>query len=441
MKTAIIHTTLYDYHTYRQDQYIVFDDVIFETGPMTDFVDQGYQIIDGHDRFVMPTFVSGHTHIYSALARGMSVNFNPRDFMGILEDLWWKMDKEIDLDITKACALVSAIDHLKCGVTTLIDHHASGKAITGTLNVLSDTVTKTVGLRGAFCFETSDRFDVQLAIEENMSFMETHHSKTSCGLFGMHASISLSDQTLEAIQNVLKGRPIHIHVAESDMDEKDAIRRTGMRVIKRLDSFKLINPGSIIAHAIHVDDEELEIIKKRQAIIAVNVTSNMNNGVGLPDIMRFKAHGIPVIIGNDGLNPSMAMEALNVLYASHHLLRGPTAFQHETLKDMIETTYQVASRMFKTKLGRLEKDYAADLLVIPYVPPTPIDGTNAFGHVYYGLFHAFRPEHVFARGVHRVKNYAVDDALMIQYQESVRSAMILWDRIRKGETHEHDNNL
>lgn len=441
MKTAIINTTLFDYHQLVLDAYVIFDQKIIDTGMMKDFVDVGYTIVDGRDRFVLPSFVNGHTHTYSALARGMTVAFNPTNFMEILYDLWWKMDKEIDLPITEACAVVSAVDHLKCGVTTLFDHHASGRAIKHTLQTIANAVTGTVGLRGIFAFETSDRFDVDLAIHENIQFMESNMNDHVCGLFGMHASISLSDETLRSIKKVVMNRPIHIHVAESVMDEEDAIRISGMRVIERLDHFGLINPGSIIAHAIHVNDNELDIIKKRRAVIAVNVTSNMNNGVGLPEISRFKAKGIPVIIGNDGLHYAMAMEYLNVLYSAHHLDQSPTDFTLDTLLDMIDTTYRYASQMFGIQLGRLEKGYEADMLVIPYVPPTPLHQDNAFAHLFYGLFHAFRPEHVFVRGIWKVKSYDIDDALKSTYQKSVRAAQTLWDRIRRGENHESQNDI
>jgi cytosine/adenosine deaminase-related metal-dependent hydrolase len=436
MKKAIINTTLYDFETFQENAYVIFGDTITKTGPMEDFKDDGHMIIDGTDRIVLPGMVAGHTHIYSALSRGMSVRFDPKDFMGILEDLWWKMDREIDTDIAYASGIVSATDHILCGVTTLIDHHASGRAVTGTLDTLERAVTKDVGIRGVFAFETSDRFDTASCIDENRSYLDKPKDGMSAGLFGLHASISLSDKTLSAVRDALQGDPVHIHVAESRMDQDDATRRYGMRVIQRLDKYGLITEGSILAHAIHVDDIELDIIKKRGAVIAVNVTSNMNNGVGLPDLVRFRDKGIPVIIGNDGINPSMACEYRNVLFSSHHRDQTPVRFSTDDLIRMIRATYDKASEALGVGLGRIRKGYAADLSVLPYIPPTPMDKDNVFSHLTYGLFHAYVPEHVFVAGAWKVRGHKIDSELRTRYKEAVQCARVLWDRIKEGETHE-----
>jgi cytosine/adenosine deaminase-related metal-dependent hydrolase len=360
--------------------------------------------------------------------------------MGILEDLWWKMDREIDTDITYASGVVSATDHLLCGVTTLIDHHASGRAVTGTLSTLEKAVTQDVGVRGVFAFETSDRFDTASCIKENRSYLDRPKDGMSAGLFGLHASISLSDKTLSAVRDALQSAPVHIHVAESRMDQDDATRRYGMRVIQRLDKYGLITEGSILAHAIHVDDIELDIIKKRGAVIAVNVTSNMNNGVGLPDLVRFRDKGIPVIIGNDGINPSMACEYRNVLFSSHHRDQTPVRFSTDDLIRMIRATYDKASDALGVGLGRIRKGYAADLSVLPYIPPTPMDKDNVFSHLTYGLFHAYVPEHVFVAGAWKVRGHKIDSELRSRYKEAVQCARVLWDRIKEGEMHEtrHD---
>lgn len=431
MTKAITNTTLYDFHHYLEDAYIIFDEKILEIGPMKAFIDHNYTIIDGKDHWVLPGLVCGHTHLYSAFARGLIMPFHPQNFQEILEQLWWKLDKHLDRDMIYNSGLVLSLDFLKNGVTTLIDHHASGQDIRGSLNALNRAVSKGVGLRGLYAFETSDRFNVPACIKENISFASSHHTDFSRGLFGLHASSSLSEATLKKVKKELGDLPIHIHVAESEMDELDSKTRYQKPIIHRLVDHGLLTPNSIIAHAIHVNDDELDLIKKHKSVIAINVSSNMNNGVGLPPLHRFKEKKIPVILGNDGLSSAMTTEYLTIYYAMHLQDQHPTPFSLSDLLQMIQDTYQYASLMLMTKLGKLEKGYQADLQLIPYIPPTPVNEHNAFGHLFFGLFHSFKPKHVWIKGQWKIKDYRAKRAVEEAYRNAQHASARLWDILTK----------
>jgi cytosine/adenosine deaminase-related metal-dependent hydrolase len=428
---AIINTTLYDYHQFMESGYILFDQKIIKTGPMSEFKkEEGITIIDGKDHLVLPNFVNGHSHIYSTFARGISLPFAPKNFYDILKQIWWKLDAKLDLDMIYTSGIVSSVDYIKHGVTTLIDHHASG-TVKGSLETLKKAITKTAGLRGILAFETSDRFNVKDAILENKKFIQKNKTDMNRGLFGLHASLSLSDQTLKKVKKNLLDTPIHIHVAESKLDEDLSIENHGMRVVERLERFRLLMPHSIISHAIHVNDDELDLIKNRGCVIAVNVTSNMNNAVGLPDIHAFRQKKIPIIIGNDGISRSMANEYLNVFYTAHLKDQTPTKFTLDDLKSMIIDTYQYASHLLNIELGSFNPHAEADLLMIPYIAPTPLNKNNIFGHLFFGLFHSFLPKHVFVKGNYVLRNYRVKKSLENHYKASEEVAKRLWDTLSK----------
>jgi len=431
MKYAFINAKVYDFNQFREDQYVIFDESILEVGNMSEFIDENYEIIDCKDHLVLPSFVVGHTHIYSTFARGMSVPFHPTNFQEILDQLWWKMDRHLDNEMNYYSGIVSATDFMKNGVTSVIDHHASGKDIKGSLEMLKKAVTKDAGLRGLFCFETSDRFDVDACIKENLSFIENNHSNVARGLFGMHASLSLSEETLRKISKVIKNHPIHIHVAESLMDQEDSLKKYNERVIERLDRHGLLNEDSIITHALYVNDEELDIIKKRKCVIALNVNSNMNNSVGLPEYIRFKEKGIPVIIGNDGISSSITSEYLTLYYSMHLKDGSPLEFGLGDLLDIINNTYDYVNRNLGAKLGRVEVGYNGDLLTIPYIAPTALNEGNALGHLFFGLFNSFKPNNVFCRGVKVVGDYKIRNELTKKYREAKKYADKLWENIKK----------
>jgi cytosine/adenosine deaminase-related metal-dependent hydrolase len=431
MKYAFINAKIYDFNTFSENQYVIFDKEILEIGHMSDFKNDNYEITDCTDHLVLPSLVVGHAHIYSTFARGMSVPFSATNFQEILDQLWWKMDRNLDNKMNYYSGIVSATDYMKNGVTTIIDHHASGVDIKESLETLKKAVTRDAGLRGIFCFETSDRFDVEECIDENITFIEDNDSKSSRGLFGLHASLSLSEKTLNKISKVIKNYPIHIHVAESKMDQEDSLKKYNERVIERLDRHGLLNEDSIITHALYVSDNELDILKKRKCVVALNVSSNMNNSVGLPNYKKFKEWGIPVIIGNDGISSSITTELLTLLYTMHLLDESPLGFGLGDIHEIINNTYDYVNRIMGTKLGRVEVGYHADLLTIPYVAPTTLNEGNALGHLFFGMFNSFKPDNVYCRGAKVVSNYKVKEELSKKYKEAKKYADKLWENIQK----------
>ncbi|MDD3207241.1 MAG: amidohydrolase family protein [Bacilli bacterium] len=433
MKKAIINVKIYDFAEFIDNGFVVFDHLVLQVGHMNDFVDDGYQIIDGQGAFLIPGLVCAHTHIYSTFARGLALPFNPKNFQEILDQMWWKIDRHIDNETSYYSGLVAASEFLRNGVTTIIDHHASGKEITGSLASLKKAVCDVSSVRALFAFEVSDRFNVEESINENANFIKQFKTPFTAGLFGLHASMSLSEETLKKVSKNLHNAPIHIHVAESEMDEEDSLAKYQERVVERLDRHGLINEDSLLVHCVHVNDKELDIIKKRKASIVVNVTSNMNNAVGLPDINKFSTSGIPVMIGNDGLSSGIANEYMNILYSAHLLHKKPTAFGLGQLLAMINNGYDYVSRQLGVKLGRIEAGYEADMLLVPYFAPTNLDKSNALGHLFYAMMHSFKPSDVFVAGEQVVKNYELTNKkLILELEKSTEIANSLWNRI-KGE--------
>lgn len=426
----------YDFISYQENVYIVFGEKIEVIGLMKDFKQELYpiqEIIDAEGHLIMPSLVVAHTHIYSALARGLGViHFAPKDFRELLTQLWWRLDAQLDIEEIYYSGIVYGIDLVKNGVTTIIDHHASGRLMEGSLEVLRKAIVDALSLRGAFCFETSDRFDVNACIRENVSFAQANQTDHQRGFFGAHASLSLSDETLKMMKENIHHIPIHIHVAESLQDQEECQRLYGERVIERLGRFGLLNEGSILSHCIHIDDHERAIIHKNDCVVAVNISSNMNNGVGMPDILKLKNAEIKVIIGNDGIAPGIVNEWATILFGMHHLYQSPTSFTLEHLREMIVDTYGVANNIFHTKLGRIEEGYAGDLLMIPYSPPTPLNDKNALGHIVFGLSSSFKPRHVFCGGKWIVKDYEVSAELRKEYQKAKEKAAVLWEKIDRS---------
>ena len=430
---VITNVRIFDYKNYIENGYVVFDKQIIEVGPMSQYKDNGVKPIDGQGQLLLPNFVCNHAHIYSIFARGMILPFDPHNFLEILEQMWWKMDAKIDNKTTYYSGICAGKEFIENGVTTIIDHHASGTDITGSLKALKKALVNDLGLRAVLCFETSDRYPVDKCIKENISFMQKNKDDHIAGLFGMHASMTLSNKTLASASKKLKDGPIHIHVAESKMDEEDSQAKYGMSIIERLDKYGLVHPNSLIVHGVDIKDNELEIVSKRKAYMVVNTTSNMNNAVGLPNIKNYLNHGIKVMVGNDGLSSNMATEYLNAFYTTHLFNETPTALGLSEILDMINNSYEYVSKMLGIKLGRIEKDYEADFMLVPYKPFTVMDNTNAFGHVFYGLYPSLRPNDVYASGKCLLKNRKIVSKKVEKlFNESIDVSKDLWTRIKEN---------
>ncbi len=425
---AIIHTNTYDFETYEEDRYVLFDEKIVKTGPMIEFIDHGYEIIDGTDHLTMPSLVNAHTHIYSTFARGMSLPFAPSNFVEILEQLWWKLDSALELEDVYSSGVVYSRETLLNGVTTIVDHHASG-AIRGSLNQLKKAVVEEAGMRGAFCFETSDRFDLYYCINENLDFANANQTPYCQGMFGLHASMTLSEASLEKISDAIGDTPLHVHVAESQYDESDCLLKYGKKIVERLDGHNLLNKKSLLAHCLYINDDEAKLIEEKGCRVAYNVTSNMNNSVGLPNYSLLAKRDIPVLVGNDGISSGVATEWLNLLYSMHLRYQTPNIFDMSNVLKMINDSYAYVSQLFGVQLGRIQEGYESDLLMIPYIEPTPIDSDNAFGHVFFGLANSFRPRHVWCGGKQLVSDFEVCEAHRSRYRTAKKSAAEVWNRL------------
>ena len=424
---AIINADLYDYYSYKPYAYMLFDKEIIEIGDMNDFPGCD-EVIDAKGCLLMPGMIVGHTHVYGLFLRGLVVPFQPESFKELLEQLHWRLDAGLDLAATYHSAKVFGVEHIKYGVTTIIDHHASGTAIRGTLDELKRGICDETGMRGIFCFETSDRFDIDECITENLEFSR-NSSDRFAGMFGMHASLSLSQETLHRISNVLGKLPVHVHVGESLEDEVESVDRYGRRIVERFDEFNLLNENSLLAHCVNIDGNEADIIAQRNCTVAMNVLSNMNTSVGLPSYEIFKERGIPAIIGNDSLGVNLASDYRATLYSMHLRQKSAWNFGYNDLLQCIRNVYDYVGRLLNIKVGRLKPGYVSDMIAVPYQAATPMNDRNIFGHVVDGIYNLFRPRYVWCAGDAKLIDYrTIWDEKKI-YRDANRCAEKVWKRI------------
>jgi putative selenium metabolism protein SsnA len=355
----------------------------------------GDVVVDCGGAVVLPGLVNGHTHLYSALATGMPPpSKSPRNFQEILRYVWWRLDQALDDESIEVSARLGALRALRCGTTTLIDHHASPNRIEGSLDLVERGLEH-IGLRGVFCYETTDRHGRagrERGLEENRRYLEKRRREPNhrfAGLVGAHASFTLDDDALAAIARLTEAfdSGVHIHVAEDPCDEHDARSRRGRNLVDRLDHFGLARPGSIFAHGTHLTPEAIARVNEVGLTLSHNPRSNMNNAVGYAPVASFDG---PVMLGTDGIGADMFAEAQAAWMISRHAgapMSSPSArrLSPGDVLSMLASSARRASQAFGVTLGKLEVGAAADLVVTDYVPSTPLHDDNLAGHLLFGL--------------------------------------------------------
>jgi putative selenium metabolism protein SsnA len=352
--------------------------------------------LDAGGQYVMPGNICAHTHFYGAFARGMAIpGAAPKDFPDILRKLWWPLDKSLGIEDVRASAEVMMVDAIKHGTTTLIDHHASPNAIDGSLDVIADVVNQS-GLRGVLCYEVTDRDGLDKAhagIRENVRFLERNLAERSAGgrvagTFGLHASLTLSDETLDACREAAPdGEGFHIHVAEHEADEYDSMGKSGIRVVDRLSEHGILGPKTIVAHAIHVDIKEAELLADTGTWVTHQPRSNMNNGVGAAPVEEFLRAGIKVGIGTDGFSHTM-WEEWKTAYLLHKVWhRDPRRFSGiDAVRLGVYNNAALANIFFpEAPLGKLVSGAFADLIFVDYHPHTPLTESNLPWQIIFGF--------------------------------------------------------
>lgn len=350
------------------------------------------EFIDAKGMVIMPAFINAHSHIYSGLARGLSINgHNPTNFFEVLDGMWWNIDRHLTLEDTRRSAYTTYIDSIKTGCTTVFDHHASYCQIEGSLFAIEE-VAKELGVRTCLCYEVSDRdgeAKCDAAIQENADFIahcEKEQDPMVKAMFGGHALFTISDRTFEKMVKANDGRTgFHIHVAEGMNDVYDSLQKYGTRSVNRLLNQGILGPKTLLGHCIHVNPAEMDIIKETGTMVVNNPESNMGNAVGCSPILQMIQKGILVGMGTDAYTFDM-LESLKVaLIIQRHHACLPNVAWCEVTDMLFKNNREICAKYFPDPLGILKAGAAADVIVMDYKPFTPFSGDNIDGHMIFGM--------------------------------------------------------
>ena len=370
----------------------------------------GAHFVDARGGLIMPGLINLHHHAYYTLARGL----RPRPGAGkglpaLLEGRWWRLDRAMNLEDVYHGAAAAFLECVRSGVTTVFDHHASYGAVTGSLSEISRAADE-LGLRACLCYEVSDRegeSKCRAAIRENVDFMRESARRTDgmrCGMMGMHAGFTLSDRTLEACMEALPATSgCHIHVAECLEDTTHSLQTYGKSVVRRLRERGVLGRKTLAAHCIHLNWEDVQILRETDTAVIHCPRSNMCNAAGAADVTEYSRARVGLGLGTDGEAADMLGELAAASALCRHSSQNPDAGFEELPRALFTSNAAFANRFFETPLGVLRPGAAGDVIVLDYRPPTPLTAENLDLHL------------LAAAGTARVSTTAAAGKLLMEY--------------------------
>ena len=352
------------------------------------------RVIDGRGKTLIAGNVCSHHHYYSGLSRGMLISAGPQeDFIQVLKEWWWRLDRGLDEEACYYSSLICSMDAICSGTTSCIDHHASPEYIGGSLSTIAKGMEK-VGIRGATCYEVTDRNrgmeEIEQGVEENVRFANEVDEKISRkenvlveSMIGGHAPFTIPEDGMRLMKEAVDktNRGMHLHIAEAHYDQIHSHHIYGEDIVARLDRHGLLSDKTLLVHGVWLNDKEIETVNKRKCFFAHNGRSNMNNHIGynhkLPKIDR-------LVLGTDGCGGNM-FEEIKIAFFKHKDDGGP--WWPSNYLEALNRGNELVQSVFNNrgKWGMVAPGYKADLALLDYHAPTPLLAENAAGHFVWGM--------------------------------------------------------
>jgi len=359
----------------------VVDGKIVAVGRLED-VAKGFgadEVVDARGCIVMPGLICSHTHLYGIALRGAALNIEPpSDFLQILQRVWWPVDEKLTNDDAYATTLAAGIESLMNGTTCYADTYSAPNAIEGSLDQIANASNE-VGLRGLVSFESTERRSAdegRRGLEENLRFIQKRDKGRAIGMISLHASFTVSDDLIS--RGVAASRehrvPITIHVSEGPNDSYHNMERYGKRSVERLQEKGLLSPRAVLAHCVHLNEREIELIARSSTSVAHNSMSNMLNAVGAASLVEMLDNRVNVGLGNDGYVFDMFENMRASFLLQRVVRRNPNRPSPQEVVEMC--TVNGAKAYGLTSLGSIEVGKRADIIVVrPTFTATPYSGS------------------------------------------------------------------
>jgi 5-methylthioadenosine/S-adenosylhomocysteine deaminase len=358
---------------------------IIGVGPAADFTGwTADEVVDCRGKAVLPGFVDGHNHLYQALARGLGEGMS---IVPWLCEFMWPFSIGITSGDAVAGARLAAAEALRSGITTVIDNHYAPADLATTLAVAD--VIEQAGLRGAVARgmvgertaiaahrgqpEALFRWNVDDELAMTRDAIAARPPGSKVAVWPAPLNLTYVDQELVR-RSVELARELdtrwHTHCCEGRHDPETYVEAYGCRPVQWLAKEGLLDHRATFAHAIWLDDDELDSIGEAGAGVAHNPTSNAYLASGTLRLRDLRRRGAPVALGTDGPSCGHRQDVFEVMkqvvFAQRLASLDPTASDAE---EALELATREGARYAGIDAGVLAPGRLADVVVVDLERP------------------------------------------------------------------------
>ena len=338
----------------------VIDDRIAAVGDVPENF-QADKVIDGTQHFAIPGFVNAHTHASMTLLRSYADDMKLMDW---LEQMIWPIEAKLRSDDIYWGAMLAAVEMIRSGTTAFADMY--GPDMERVAEVVEVSGLRGVLSRGLIGVAP----DSDKKLEENAALYESYHGAAQgriTVMFGPHALYTCPPDYLKKIAAKAQalGAEVHIHMSETVGEIENCLKEYGKRPFAHVASTGLFENGTLAAHCVHLDDEDIDIIKKYQIRVAHNPGSNMKLASGTAPVPRLLEEGICVALGTDGASSNNNLDMLDEvqLAALMHKVHTLDPLAVPALTAVKMGTEYGAQALSLRDVGRLQAGDKADIVL------------------------------------------------------------------------------
>ena len=388
-------------------------------------VGAGDSTLDADQCLVMPGLVNAHTHVAMTLLRGYSDD-KPVDAW--LEDDIWPIEAALTPEDIRAGAELGMLEMIKSGTTAFCDMYFE-------MDQIAAAVEETgVRARLGYGMVTAGKSEAE-AIEELQEGLEVALSLergTSDRIQAAYMPHSLTTADLDAMQEPLTaargaGLPVHYHANESLAFVDPIVDEHDMRPLAYADDHGLLESGDFLAHGVHLNDEEIELLARRDAGVVHCPGSNMKLASGMAPVKSLRDAGVPVGIGTDGAASNNDLDMFDELQDAALLGKlaseDPRAIPAETAVRMATAE---GADVIGIQTGRIAEGWPADLAVVDMTAPHLQPRHDPVSHLAYAATGA-DVRHTICDGEILMRNrdcLTIDEAAIIDRARAAATSLV-----------------
>lgn len=389
------------------------------------------ELYDTGGKIIFPGLINLHHHSYRAFATGLLTSQADSNYQEFLKNFWWKFDKCLDGEMIQLSTLLTVLQSIRSGVTSIFDLHSSPVCVYNILENMASVVSR-AGIRAVLSYEVSERDGDDIFIrgmEENLNFIQKYQDNDQIqGMFGLQANSAISEKSLALITEKLGNKAgIHIHLGSAR--DTEYCKNLGYEgPVDRLNAFNLINPKSLLVNGPPLGVEEINKIAAEQVTLVTIPESLFPRQFDFFSPAGFP--GLQIGVGTGGWGSNI-LQALRTAYYYHRQTGAENSQLIDFLKAQLQNNSDFAGRFFKGKPGVLEKNASADIVVFDYVPATPFNTDNYIHHLLFGM-QSVQAAMVMAKGQFLYNDntfLTLDEEIVIN--ESRKASRRLWELFNK----------